>query len=101
MTTPVCWSAQVGDLNNNYTSNVEIVLPNIDAMKIVMLNFHMDDPQCTHRYNIILGFNKLSKLNKDLCFSDNKLRGNGGTYEGYTNPTEECLKTIQPVIRLG
>ena len=35
----------------------------------------MDDLKGTHSYDTILGRDKFSELNKDLCFSDNDIRG--------------------------
>ena len=32
---PVHWSTQGGDFQKNYTTNVEIILPELDAMKIM------------------------------------------------------------------
>ena len=42
--------------------------------------------QGNHRYDMILGREIMSKLRIYLCFSNNKIRGNGGTYKGYTAP---------------
>ena len=38
----VHFSAEGGDFNTNYTSKVEIVIPEIYWMKIVKWNFHLD-----------------------------------------------------------
>ena len=40
---------QRGDFNNNFTSKVGIVLPEIDATKTVTWNFHVNDLQGYHR----------------------------------------------------
>ena len=72
-TNQVCWITQGCDFNNNCTSKVGTLLPNIDARKSVMWDFHVDDLQGTHRYNAILGNNILSKLNIDLWLFDNTI----------------------------
>ena len=50
-------STQGGDFNTNSTSKVEIVLPGIDEMKSMTWNFHVDDLQGTHRYDMKPGSN--------------------------------------------
>ena len=52
----------------------------------------MDDSQVTRRYDTIIGCDILSELNIDSCFSDNTIRGNGVTYEGYTAPIKHVSK---------
>ena len=86
---PVHWSKKVGDFNTHYTSKVEIVLPELDATKSVMWNFHLDELQGNHRYNIILGHNILFKLKNGLRFSDNTTRLNIGAYEGCMAPMKD------------
>ena len=54
----------------------------------------MDDSQVTRRYDTIIGCDILSELNIDSCFSDNTIRGNGVTYEGYTAPIKHVSKLI-------
>ena len=36
MINPICWSTQVGDFNNDYTSELEFLLPELDMKKGVM-----------------------------------------------------------------
>ena len=55
------WKGQAGLLEHTrrwlkyeFTSKVEIVLPELDATKIVTYNFHVDDLQVTHRYDMKL-----------------------------------------------
>ena len=55
-------------------------------MSSVMCNFHMDDLQGYHRYDMILGRYIFYKLNVNLCSSYNTIRWNGGTYEGCNAP---------------
>ena len=43
-------STQGGDFNTNYKIRLEIVLPELDATKIIMCNFHVDYLQGTFRY---------------------------------------------------
>ena len=57
ITKPFRWSTQGGDFNTNSTSKVEIVLPGIDEMKSMTWNFHVDDLQGTHRYDMKPGSN--------------------------------------------
>ena len=75
---------QRGDFNNNFTSKVGIVLPEIYATKTVTWNFHVNEFQGSHKYDIIPGLDILYKLNMDLCLSNNTIRVNRGTYEEYT-----------------
>ena len=49
----------------------------------------MDDSQGNHEHNMILGLDILSELLVYLFFSDNIIRGNGGTCEGCTAPMKE------------
>ena len=48
--------------------------------------FHVDDLQGNHRIKIGYESDIMSKLKIELCFSDNNIRGNGGMYEGCTDP---------------
>ena len=48
--------------------------------------------QVDHKYNMILGCDILSKLNIDLCFSDNKIRGNEGSYKGCKTQMKDVSK---------
>ena len=57
-----------------------------------MWNFHIDDYQGKHRYNMILGCNTFLKINIDLCLSYNTIRDNGGAYKVYTAPTKDVLE---------
>ena len=54
------------NFNTKYTSKIEILLPELYALKIVAWNFHMDDSQENHSYNIILGYDIWSKINNKL-----------------------------------
>ena len=56
----VRWIKQGGDFNTNYISKVKFVLPELDAMKSVTWNFHVDDLQGNHRYDMVLGGDILS-----------------------------------------
>ena len=62
-TKKVHWITQGDDFNTNYTSNVEMVLTYLDATKSVTCNFHMDNLQDLHRYDMILGRNVFYELN--------------------------------------
>ena len=70
--------AQGGEFNINLINKVEIFLLEIDVVKSMMWNFHMDGSQGHHRYGMILGGEILTKLNMELCFSNNTVRVNGG-----------------------
>ena len=54
MTNPVHWRTQGGGFNKNYTSKVEMVLPELDLMKKLSWDFHVDDLQGNHGYDMIL-----------------------------------------------
>ena len=81
-TKQVCWSTQWIGFNTNYTSKVKFVPPDIYSKNILAWNYHVDDWQGNHRYDIILWRDILSKINIDLYFSNNTIRGNGGAHEG-------------------
>ena len=49
----------------------------------------MDDLQGDHKYNMILGRDIFSKLQIYICLSYNTIIGNGGAYEGFTNPMKD------------
>ena len=87
-------TAQGGEFNTNYKIGLEIVLPELDATKIIMCNFHVDYLQGPFRYKIILGNDVLSKLSIDFFFSGNTIRVNGGTYKGCTSPMKDISKFI-------
>ena len=42
-------------------------------MEIVTWNFHENELKVTHRYDMILGDNRFSKINMDLCYSNNTI----------------------------
>ena len=52
-TKPVRWITQGGDLNTNYTSKLENLLPDIDEKKSVKWNLYVDELQGTHRYDTL------------------------------------------------
>ena len=54
-TKQVHWITQVGNFKENYMTNLEIIQKKMDAMKSVKCNFHMDDSQGNHSYDMILG----------------------------------------------
>ena len=91
-TKQVRWSKQGIDFNNKFTIKVEIVLAELYLLKILMCNFHVDDLQGRHRYDMIIGCDILSELNIDLCFSYNTIRLNGGTHKGCTAPMKDVSK---------
>ena len=41
-------------------------------------NLNVDDFHGKQRYDMILGYDILSKIKMDLCFSENTIRENGG-----------------------
>ena len=45
----------------------------------------MDDSQENNKCDMILGGEIFSELKIDLCFSNNTIRGNRGTYKGCTS----------------
>ena len=49
----------------------------------------MDYLQGNHKYDMILGRDIFYKLQIDISFSDNIIRGNGGAYEGCTSPMKD------------
>ena len=61
----------------------------------------MDDYQVKHRYNMILGWDIMFKLKIDLYFSDNKIRGNIGGYEGCVAPMKYISKLISTCHLIG
>ena len=69
-----------------HKTNVEMVLPKLDTTQSMMWSFHVDDLRKNSRYDMIIGWYLLLELKLDLCFSDYKIKGNGGAYEGCTAP---------------
>ena len=69
MATLVLWSTQVGELQTKYKSNIEILLPKFDATKIITWEFHVDNSQRNHKYDMILGRDIFSELRIGLFFS--------------------------------
>ena len=49
----------------------------------------MDDSRGNNKYDMILGRRILSKLQIDLCFSDNIIWLNVGAYKGCTDPIKD------------
>ena len=49
----VRWITQGGDLNTNYTSKLENLLPDIGEKKSVKCNLYVDELQGTHRYDTL------------------------------------------------
>ena len=72
-----------------YKSNIYIVLPKLDATKIISWNFYADDSPGNHKYGMILLRNFVYKLKIELCFSGDTVRGNGGACKGCTVPTKD------------
>ena len=54
-TQQVKWSTQVSDFIPTHKTNVELLLPELDAMKSVTWSFHVDDSQKYSRYEMIIG----------------------------------------------
>ena len=63
-----------------------MVLPKLDATKSMMWSFHVDNLRKNSRYDMIIGQHLLLELKLDLCFSDYKIKRNGGAYKGCTDP---------------
>ena len=80
---------QGGEFQTRHQRKVEIVLLELDATKSITWNFYVDELHRNHTYNTLLGRDILFELQICLCFSNNKIRGNGGAYEGYTSPMKE------------
>ena len=96
-TQSVKWIIQGGDFLTTHKTNVELVLPKLDATKSVAWIFHVDDLQKNSRYDMIIGRDLLLKLKLDLCLSDYNIKGNGGAYGGCTatmkDPSDLCDDT--------
>ena len=52
-TQPVTWSTQGGEFKTKYTTILEFIHPELDAMKIVTWNFHVGESQENARYYMI------------------------------------------------
>ena len=61
-----------------YTTNVKIIPSELDMMKIMKWDFHVDDSQSNHMYNMILGRDILSKIKVDWIFYKYTVRENIG-----------------------
>ena len=67
-----------------HTTNVDFVLTELNATKILTWNFHVDDLWKHSRYNMIMGQDLLSELQIYLYFSGYTIRVNVGAYKGCT-----------------
>ena len=92
-TQPVKQITQGGDFLTTYKTNVELVLPELDATKSVTWSFHVGELQKNSQYDMIIGRYLLLELKLDLCFSSYTIKGNGGTYDG-------CKKSYERVLQL-
>ena len=63
-------------------------------MKNVTCNFHVDDSQGP-------GHNILSKHIKDLCFSNNTMRGNEDIHKECTDPMKDVSNINLPYFTIG
>ena len=59
-----------------------------------MQNFHLDDLQGTHRYDMIIGRGLFLELNIGLCFCNNTILVDECTYKGCTSSMKETLEII-------
>ena len=67
----------------------------------MMWNFHIDDSQGCHRYDMILRCDIFSELNIDLCLSNNTGKVNVGVFEEGTSLMKEISKNnLKIVIQL-
>ena len=60
-TTPFRCKTQGGKFQTKHQSDVEILLPELDATKIIICNFRVDESQGNHKYNMIMGHDMLSE----------------------------------------
>ena len=54
-TKPQKWITQAGTIKTNQRPKVDLILPELDATKIVTWDCHMDDLLVLGRYNMIIG----------------------------------------------
>ena len=55
-------------------------------MKIVGWNFHVEESQNNHKYDVTLCHDIIPELKIDLCLCYYTIRLNGGAYKGYKIP---------------
>ena len=63
----VHYITQRGELHTKYITNVEIIPREMDMIKILKWNFHVDELQRKHRYDMVLCHGISSELKTDLC----------------------------------
>ena len=85
-TQSVKWITHSSDFLTTYKTNLELVLPELEATKSVTWRFHVNDLQKISRYDMIIVRYLLLELKLDLCFSDYTIKDNRGAYEGCTAP---------------
>ena len=61
-TKSVRWSTHAADFHTNLKIKVDIVPPKLYTTNIITWIFNVDDSQGNHNYNMILGYDILSKL---------------------------------------
>ena len=59
-TKPQKWITQAGTIKTNQRAKVDLILPELDATKIVTWDCHVDDSLVLGRYDMIIGRDLLS-----------------------------------------
>ena len=77
------WQTQAGKITTNSKVNIDFILPELSAMKIVMQGCHVDD-SVKGRYDMILGRDILTSLVLNLKLSNNVIEAYRGPSKGFT-----------------
>ena len=85
MTKLVHFSTQWCDCNTDFTSKIQILLTELDVRKMITWNYHVDESQGKHKYDMILGRDIFSELKIVLYFYNNTIWVDGGAYEVFTS----------------
>ena len=73
------WETQDGNFTTSMKVNIDFLLPELSATKILMWNFHVE--KSTHgRYDMIQGRDIITTLGLYLQFSENMIIGGEGPY---------------------
>ena len=88
-TKPQRWVTQAGTIKTNQRAKIDMILPELDATKIMTWYCHVDDSLVLGRYDMIIGRDLLSELCINLDFSTHTITCHGGAYEGCTAPMKD------------
>ena len=76
------WETKAGTFSTSYVANVQMTLPELDPLKNVHWQVHVNDAASTGRYDVILGQDLLCELGLVLDFGKAEIRCDEVSYQG-------------------